>query len=85
MLYNFERIFFILSFFVLYILSFSLVRLRTFQLSAWVGTGLSNICVWVFISDPFRGHNSTGDKPHEDLSQECVDTQSTALGNQKWV
>ena len=31
-----EGFFFILSFFVLYILPFGLVRLRTFQLSAWV-------------------------------------------------
>ena len=31
-----EGFFFILSFFVLYILPFGLVRLRTFRLSAWV-------------------------------------------------
>ena len=36
MLYNWGRIFFILSIFVLYILSFCLITLRTFQLSAWV-------------------------------------------------
>ena len=36
MLYNCGGIFFILSIFVLYILSFGLVRLRTFRLSAWV-------------------------------------------------
>ena len=35
-LYNCGRFVFILSFFVLYILSFGLVRLRTFRLSAWV-------------------------------------------------
>ena len=36
-LYNCGRIFFyILSIFVLYILSFGLVKLRTFRLSAWV-------------------------------------------------
>ena len=37
-LYNGGRIFFILSFFVLYILPFGLVRLRTFRLSAWVSS-----------------------------------------------
>ena len=30
-----------LSFFVLYILSFGLVRLRTFRLSAWVGADIN--------------------------------------------
>ena len=37
MLYNCGGIFFILSFFVVYILSFGLVRLRTIRLSARVG------------------------------------------------
>ena len=37
MLYNCRRIFFILSFFIGYILSFGLVRLRTIQLSAHAG------------------------------------------------
>ena len=36
MLYNCVRIFFILSFFLGYILSFGLVRLRTIRLSAWI-------------------------------------------------
>ena len=36
LLYNCGRIFFILSFFVLHILPFGLVRLRTFRLSAWI-------------------------------------------------
>ena len=36
LIYNCRRIFFILSVFVLYILSFGLVRLRTFRLSEWV-------------------------------------------------
>ena len=36
-----EGFFFILSFFVLYILSFGLVRFRTFQLSAWVGADIN--------------------------------------------
>ena len=35
-LYNCGGIFFILSFFVLYILSFGIVRFKTFRLSAWV-------------------------------------------------
>ena len=39
--YNCVRIFFILSFFVLYILSFGLVRLRTLRLSAWVGAHMN--------------------------------------------
>ncbi len=33
--------FFILSFFVLYILTVGLVRLRTFRLSAWVGADIN--------------------------------------------
>ena len=33
--------FFILSFFVLYILSFGLVRFRTFRFSAWVGADIN--------------------------------------------
>ena len=36
-----EGFFFILSLFVLYILSFGLVRLRTFRLSAWVGADIN--------------------------------------------
>ena len=36
LLYNCGGDFFILSFFLLYILPFGLVRLRTFRLSAWV-------------------------------------------------
>ena len=36
-----EGFFFISSFFVLYILSFGLVRLRTFRLSAWVGADIN--------------------------------------------
>ena len=40
-LYNCGRIFFISSFFVLYILSFGLVRLRTFRLSACVGADIN--------------------------------------------
>ena len=41
LLYNCGRIFFILSFFILYILSFGLVRFRTFRLSAWVGADIN--------------------------------------------
>ena len=37
-------IFFILSFFVGYILSFGLVRLRTIRLSAWVGAHIERRC-----------------------------------------
>ena len=44
MLYNCGTIFFILSFFVGYILSFGLVRLRTFQLSARVGAHIERRC-----------------------------------------
>ena len=44
MLYNCGRIFFILSFFDGYILSFSLVRLRTFRLSARVGAHIERRC-----------------------------------------
>ena len=43
-LYNCGRIFFILSFFVGYILSFGLVRLRTIRLSARVGTHIECRC-----------------------------------------
>ena len=42
MLYNCGRIFFILSFFVDYILSFGLVRLRTIRLSARVGAHIEH-------------------------------------------
>ena len=52
MKYNCEGIFFILSFFILYILPFGLVRLRTFRLvhglvSAWVSwySGQTTLCV----------------------------------------
>ena len=41
MLYNCRRTLFILLFFVYYILSFGLVRLRTFWLSAWVGADIN--------------------------------------------
>ena len=44
LLYNCGRIFFILSFFVGYISSFGLVRLRTFQLSARVGAHIERRC-----------------------------------------
>ena len=44
MLYNCERIFFILSFFVGYILSFGLVWLRTFRLSTRVGAHIERRC-----------------------------------------
>ena len=44
MLYNCGRIFFILSFFVGYILSFGLVRLRTIRLSARVGAYIERRC-----------------------------------------
>ena len=43
-LYNCGRIFFILSFFVGYILSFGLVRLRTIRLSARVGAHIDRWC-----------------------------------------
>ena len=46
--YNCGRIFFILSFFVGYILSFGLVRLRTFRLSARVGAHIE--CRWMWQS-----------------------------------
>ena len=42
--YNWERIFFILSFFVGYISSFGLVRLRTIRLSARVGAHIERRC-----------------------------------------
>ena len=44
MLYNCGMIFFILSFFVGYILSFGLVRLRTIRLSARVGAHIERRC-----------------------------------------
>ena len=44
MLYNCGMIFFILSFFVGYILSIGLVRLRTFRLSAQVGEHIERRC-----------------------------------------
>ena len=44
MLYNCGRIFFILSFYVGYILSFSLVRLTTIWLSARVGAHIEHRC-----------------------------------------
>ena len=44
MLYNCGMIFFILSFFVGYILSFGLVKLRTIQLSARAGTHIERRC-----------------------------------------
>ena len=45
MLYICGRIFFILSFFVDYILSFGLVRLRTIRLSARVGAHIECRCL----------------------------------------
>ena len=44
LLYNCGRIFFILSFFVGYILSFGLVRLRTIRLSAQVAAHIKRRC-----------------------------------------
>ena len=44
LLYNCGRIFFILSFFVGYILSFGLIRLRTIRLSAWVEAHIERRC-----------------------------------------
>ena len=44
MLYNCGMIFFLLSFFVGYILSFDLVRLRTIRLSARAGTHIERRC-----------------------------------------
>ena len=44
MLYYCGRIFFILSFFIGYILSFGLVRLRTIRLSARVGALIVRRC-----------------------------------------
>ena len=44
MLYNYGRIYFILSFFDGYILSFGLVRLRTVRLSARVGAHIECRC-----------------------------------------
>ena len=44
MLYNHGRIFFILSFFVGYILSFGLVRLRTLRVSVRVGAHIERRC-----------------------------------------
>ena len=44
LLYNCGMIFFILSFFVGYILSFGLVRLRTIRLSARAGTHIERRC-----------------------------------------
>ena len=43
-LYNCEMIFFILSFFVGYILSFGLVRLRTIRLGTCTGTHIERMC-----------------------------------------
>ena len=44
MLYNCGRIFFILSYFVVYVLSFGLVRLRTIRLSARAGAHIECWC-----------------------------------------
>ena len=58
LLYNCGRIFFILSFFVLYILSFGLVRLRTFRLSVWEGAGINaGVHTHVGGGDNHRYHN----------------------------
>ena len=53
MLYNCGMIVFILSFFVGYILSFGLVRLRTIRLSARVGAHIEHRC------SPSRGEDVT--------------------------
>ena len=51
MLYNCGIIFFILSFFVGYILSFGLVRLRTIRLSACAGTHIEHRCSCSWMED----------------------------------
>ena len=69
LLYNCGKIFFILSFFIGYILSFGLVRLRTIRLSARAGAHIEPRCsrscgedvtiTYVIIKTPDR--NGTGD------------------------
>ena len=70
MLYNCGRIFFISSFFILYILSFGLVRLRTFRLSAWVGVDINTGVPARAVGgcDNHRCHNKN---PREEMDWGC--------------